>query len=65
MLQSKFPTIPSPNPTQDPDWIEKLNDLADERAHDDRMLVEIFIMFLDEKKLGDAFIRYYNEPRRL
>lgn len=41
------------------DWIGTMNDLVDKFKHDDRMLVEHMMVFLQNKKLGDAFVKFY------
>lgn len=53
--------------TKKKDWLTKMNELGDAeqekhgRTYDQqtREIVEYMIMFLDEQKLGDKFLRYY------
>lgn len=46
------------------DWIEQMNDLAEAKGWDDRMMCELFIMFLDAQKKGDAFFKWMQEEAK-
>ncbi len=43
------------------DWIEQVNDLVGDGPKADRDLVEVLIMFVNERRLGEQFLDYLRQ----